>query len=366
MQHSLNNIFENDNYIFIINLNNKKSNINFKIDFNEINNSLFIKRIDQEIGWAEKIFLHIYSKKTQLEPDKEKKEQQEQQNQKIENIIYIGSSITNEINKIININNGSKKVYVALTTIPSRATKDILLYNLNYLLNTQTITIDKIFITIPKKYIRFKEVIPESIITILESHDKIEIIHIEEDLGPASKYLGPLIHKYNEIENNLLVIIDDDRIYNKNLIKHFLIAHNSYPDTTFITGHWKTFFEKNYKALNEDYIDIIKKKEKNNTVVEFGDGLGGFFGCCLYVKELQNFINYNKNILKNVPKSYFHDEGIMLGYIKCNEEEVLYIKHKGSHKIFKENPDALCESNMCNRKVLEKEIIEYTNREKIL
>ena len=60
MQHSLNNIFENDNYIFIINLNNKKSNINFKIDFNEINNSLFIKRIDQEIGWAEKIFLHIY------------------------------------------------------------------------------------------------------------------------------------------------------------------------------------------------------------------------------------------------------------------------------------------------------------------
>ena len=42
-----------------------------------------------------------------------------------------------------------------------------------------------------------------------------------------------------------------------------------------------------------------------------------------------------------------------------------YIDFK-KYKIFKENPDALCESNMCNRKVLEKEIIEYTNREKIL
>lgn len=357
MQPSLNNIFENDNYIFIININNKNSNINFKIDFNEIENNLFIKRIDQETGWTEKIFLHIYSKKK----DKEKKEQQKQ---KIENIIYIGNSITNELKKIININQESTKIYVALTTIPSRATKNILLDNINNLLNMQTIPIDKIFITIPKKYNRFKEVIPESIITILESNDKIELIHIEEDLGPASKYLGPLIHKYNEIENNLLVIIDDDRIYNKNLIKHFLIAHNSYPDTKFITGQWKIFFKKNYKEINENYIDIIKKKEKNNTMIEFGDGLGGFFGCCLYVKDLHNFVNYNKKILNNLPKAYFHDEGIMLGYIKCNEEDVLYIKHKGSYKIFKENPDALCESNICNRKDLEKEIIEYTNREK--
>jgi hypothetical protein len=49
MQHTLNNIFENDNYIFIINMNNKNSNIHFKIDFNEIENSLFIKRIDQSL-----------------------------------------------------------------------------------------------------------------------------------------------------------------------------------------------------------------------------------------------------------------------------------------------------------------------------
>ena len=229
MSNQLDNIFENTNYIIIINSINKK--LKFHINFNEETNQLLLKKNneynnDYKNGWIEKIFLNIFHKQS-----------------KQENILYIGSSTENEITRIINLK--KKKVYVALSTIPSRATEEILLSNINHLIASQTETIEKVFITLPNQYLRFKEKISGNIITKLKSNPKIEIIHIEHDYGPASKYLGPFIHRYNIIKNNLLVIIDDDRIYNKNLIKNFVTAHNSYPNVKFMTGLWTTYFDKN-------------------------------------------------------------------------------------------------------------------------
>jgi hypothetical protein len=349
MSNKLDNIFENNNYIIIINSINKK--VKFEIDFNEDTNYLLLKRTDEhnDNGWIEKLFLHIFDKKT-----------------KQENKIYIGSSIKNEVSRIINLK--KKKIYIALSTIPSRANEDILLKNINHFILSQTESIEKIFITLPKKYLRFKEKISENIITKLKLNSKIEIIDIEQDYGPASKYLGPLIHKYDIIKNNLLFIIDDDRIYNKNIIKNFIIAHNSYPTIKFMTGLWTTYFDKNYKAMHPDYLDINLKKEENNNKINYGDGVGGFYGFCLNIidNEFKDFIQYNHTILNKIKKSCFHDEGIILSYLKVREEYILYLKHIGCHFVNMKEPDALWKSNLCDRKKMEYEIVELTNKEHLL
>jgi len=349
MSKKLDNIFENTNYIIIINSINK--NLKFHINFDEETNNLFLKRNDEnnDNGWVEKIFLHIFHKKT-----------------KQENTIYIGSSTENEVNRRINLK--KKKVYVALSTIPSRAKEDILLKNINHLILSQTEHIEKIFITLPNQYLRFKDKISENMITKLKSNPKIEIIHIEQDYGPASKYLGPFIHKYDTIKNNLLFIIDDDRIYNKNIIKNFITAHNSYPNIKFMTGLWTTYFDKNYKAMHPDYLDMNLKKEENNNKINYGDGVGGFYGFCLNIidNEFNDFIQYNHTILNKIKKSFFHDEGIILSYLKVKKEYILYLKHIGCHFVNMKEPDALWKSNLCDRKKLEYEIVELTNNEHLL
>ena len=52
------------------------------------------------------------------------------------------------------------------------------------------------------------------------SHKGVKIVHLEEDLGPASKILGALISEERN-KNTLIVSVDDDYKYNKNLRKFF-------------------------------------------------------------------------------------------------------------------------------------------------
>lgn len=331
------NYFESNNYIITI-YDNKYPDI-FTIIFYEENNTIYVKRIDNVSNWGQFLMLNIYDR--------------------IQNynfIIYIGNSDKKEIYKKVDLT--IRKYYVALTTIPTRIKLPIFLENINNLINNQTYYIETIFITIAKKYKRFNEEISPSILNILENIPKIKIITLDEDYGPASKYLGPLINYYDTIENNLLIVIDDDRIYNKNLIKHFAIGFNSFPNITFSSGLWKEYFDKNYKKMDPNFLECTLYKENNNNIFFMGQGLGGFFGFAIKVKNLEKFIQYNINILNKIPKSFFHDEGIILGYLKHNKETILYLKHLGCNIINEEMVDALCTSNLVDRGKIEKEIYQ--------
>ena len=44
-----------------------------------------------------------------------------------------------------------------------------------------------------------------------------------------------------------MIVIDDDRKYNKYLVQHFKIAHASFPDTKFLSGEWNLFFQLQLK-----------------------------------------------------------------------------------------------------------------------
>lgn len=336
------NYYESDNYIISIN-ENKFDDI-FTIIFYEENSTIYIKRLDDTEGWGQILFLKIYDIKNNNNY-----------------IIHIGSSKYNQIYKKIDLT--IRKCYIALTTIPTRIQLPIFFENLKDMVNNQTYPIENIFITIPKKYKRFKETVPDNIIEELQILPKIIIIELDEDLGPASKYLGPLIKYYDTIKDQILIIIDDDRKYNKNLVKNFTIAYNSYPEIKFSSGLWSSYFDKDYTNISLDYLDFNIYNEKNNNKFYYGQGLGGFFGFALKINNLEDFIKYNLYILSRIPKSFFHDEGIILGYLKYNEEKILYLLHYGCNFIKEELADALCNSNLVNRGSIEKQILKLTNLE---
>lgn len=314
----------------------------FYIDFDHDTNFIKIKRGDAIEGWGQNLMINVEYKNDIFE-------------------FYIGSSNENILYKKLNFKNF--KTYVCLTSIPSRF--DILNQNLNDFVKKQNYNFDKIFITIPKKYKRFNNFITQEQINILKKIDKVNIIEIDEDLGPASKYLGPLIKKKINI-NDLIIVIDDDRIYNKNLVRHFAIAYRSYSYMKFFSGLWSYFFDKSYKFINKDFLEISMFKEKNKETFKFGNGLGGFFGFAMIIKNQEEFIQYHYNILNRINKSFFHDEGILLGYLKKKEEFILYLKHFGCEEYSKETIDALCMSGLCDRQKIEKEIFYITNYELLL
>jgi len=344
-QKQTSNYFDYDKYI--ISLYNFHHNDIFDIKYYEDSETIFIKRLDSDEGWGANLMINIFNKYNSKDF-----------------IIHIGSSTTNELYK--NIKLIERKVYIALTTIPSRIKLPEFFYNIQHLINTQTYEIEKIFITIPEKYKRFTEKIDIEIIEKLKNIEKIEIISIPNDLGPASKYLGPLLNKYNQIEDNILIVIDDDRYYNTNLVRNFVIGYNSYPNIIFSSGFWKEYFNTNYQYYDDEKINMYIFKENNVNKFYFGQGLGGFYGFAIRIHELESFIDYNLKILERIPKSFYHDEGIILGYLKYKEENILYLNHKGCNYIEDEMVDALCKSNLVDRGKIEKEILQVINLEKII
>ena len=336
----ISNIYK-DTKIEIKKINNNYDD-KFIFDYDHKTSILKIQREDKTEGWGQNLMISVDYKDNNY-------------------TIYIGSSNNNIFYKKLNLK--KYKIYVGLTTIPSRIS--ILLNNLNNFIKNQTCEFEKILITIPKKYRRFSNGIDKEYIELLEKNDKIELIYIENDLGPASKYLGPLIN--NKIGNeDLLVIIDDDRIYNRNLIKNFETAYRSFENYSFFSGLWSYFFDKNYKYMTDNFLEITVCNEKNKDNFKFGNGLGGFFGFAISLKDKKEFIDYNIKIMKRIDKSFFHDEGIILGYLKKKEESIIYLKHLGCEFYKEETVDALCKSGLCDRSIIEKQILYYTNYESLL
>ena len=116
-------------------------------------------------------------------------------------------------------------IYVSLTTIPQRVKN---LYKSVESLLKQSKKPDKIFVNIPKKYKRFNEVIEDD--QIPKISNKIVEITRCEDYGPGTKLLGSL----NKLEKNSLIILaDDDNIYEDYMIEKFYHYYSIAPENAY-------------------------------------------------------------------------------------------------------------------------------------
>jgi len=146
-------------------------------------------------------------------------------------------------------------IYVSLSTIPSRIKS--LKKSVESLLN-QSLKPDKIFINIPLKYERFSEVIREN--QIPQFNSKIIEITRCEDCGPGTKLLGSL----NKIKKNSLIILaDDDNIYEDYMIEKFnyfysIAPQNSYSFYVHPLGSFGIGQGADGFAINTNHLEGIK------------------------------------------------------------------------------------------------------------
>jgi hypothetical protein len=116
-------------------------------------------------------------------------------------------------------------IYVSLSTIPQRVKS--LNESVKSLLQ-QTQKPDKIFINIPLKYDRFNETIEQHQIPKFTS-SVVEVTRCT-DYGPGTKLLGSL----DRLEkNSLIILVDDDHVYEDYMIEKFLYFYSMKPNNAY-------------------------------------------------------------------------------------------------------------------------------------
>ena len=121
-------------------------------------------------------------------------------------------------------NRQRSKAVFSMSVLPSRFKG--LLPTLNSLTD-QSVLPNKIIINLPKYFKRDKTEyeIPEYVL----NHPLIFINWIEEDMGPATKLL-PTIDYFKNDPDQLIIIVDDDQIYPKDLVSTYVNMEEKLPD----------------------------------------------------------------------------------------------------------------------------------------
>ena len=219
-------------------------------------------------------------------------------------------------------------IYVSLTTIPERV--KYLNKSIESILK-QTKKPDKIFVNIPKKYKRFKEIINDD--QIPKFNDSIIEITICEDYGPCTKLLGSL-NKINK--DSLIILVDDDHIYENYMIEKFNYFYSTSSDNaySFYVHPLKNFGVGQGAdgfAINSNFLTGVDRffdqaVKENEDLFIHDDLWTSFF--LFYVKKvkilsLQSHLKKNESgKLSLIYKKHIHEDGLISSYGKNVNEAV--------------------------------------------
>jgi len=251
------------------------------------------------------------------------------------------------------------KVYLSVTTIPSRFRDPIFLHHLLFL-QKQTESFEKLFLTLSRWYRRFpEEALDQEIVARLAEMEWIDIIWLENDLGPASKFMGPLLHRSEALHNQLLIVIDDDRFYDKEMIRIYKNFFRTHKGIRVASGNQFFYFnEMFYKLMDSRYLKIRESEEKY---------LAAFMSFALDCSfDWTPLVDYTRTILENMPDAFFHDEGILLNFCRFLNIRVFYITYKFINTIQEEMTSSLVLGNFVDRAKTEEEIMKFTNQHHLL
>lgn len=123
-------------------------------------------------------------------------------------------------------------IYVTLTTVPFRMEfQQSFEKVLHALLHQDSDQEYKVVLSIPKKYNNFGETtIPEWIFELEKSHtNKFVILQSDIDFGPITNLLYPLSFIPMNPED-IIIVCDDDHVYESNMVSYHLKKLEQYPD----------------------------------------------------------------------------------------------------------------------------------------
>jgi hypothetical protein len=180
-------------------------------------------------------------------------------------------------------------IYISLTSIFQN--QEILLETLISLLN-QKLLPDKIFIYLSiepfLKDIGFsdKEITNEQLKELLSKNENKIIINWTENTGPYRKLLPLLKEKWND--DCIIITVDDDTVYNENLIENFYNEYCKYKCLISNRGFTPKLIDNNLETFDYYAHDINKEKY----IYNFPTGKGGI----LYKPE---FFHKTKDLIFN-------------------------------------------------------------------
>jgi len=189
-------------------------------------------------------------------------------------------------------------IYVSLSAIPQRIKN--LSKSVDSLLN-QTKKPDKIFINIPFKYKRFNETVDINQIPKFDNNI-VEIIRCD-DCGPGTKLLGS-VDKLKK--NSLVILADDDHIYENYMIEKFFYFHSIAPNNAYSfyvhpLGSFGVGQGADGFAINTNYLDGIKifydKIVKNYKELFLYDDL--WISYFLYFFKKNKILSLQEHLKKN-------------------------------------------------------------------
>jgi hypothetical protein len=230
-------------------------------------------------------------------------------------------------------------IIISLTTIPKR------LENLHFTINSlldQILQPDKIIINIPIKYENYNEEF--TIPSYLLDHNKI-IINRGKDYGPATKLLGLKDNfMIDKIDNNdLIIIIDDDRNYEKDFILKIFEDHKKYPDYVLTNAGWEI------ETLTNNQISYIKKNHPRG--IEYSSyGFIDILGGCCGFSFLKKLYPLNKDFfeLTKTDDKFYVDDIWISGFFTLNGINIFLIPGYDATRNINNNINSLSESKSYN------------------
>lgn len=197
------------------------------------------------------------------------------------------------------------KIYFSLTTSPQRINK--LHQTLESIFN-QTVPFEKIILNIPYIFNRTKTkyVIPE----YLSKNPRI-IINRCHDIGPGTKLVPSLFITTDE---DIIVTIDDDRKYLRNMLETFLEFNNKNPNSVLAT----TCIKINYSNINT-FSRIVDPKLSGKSF-QILQGYGGV----LYPRKVfkADFLDYCNLLLKDI-NFYLSDDLYISNYLAMKKIPII-------------------------------------------
>ena len=207
---------------------------------------------------------------------------------------------------------------ISLSVLPSRF-KGIL-PTINSLTD-QSVLPEKIIINLPRYFKRDKTnyEIPQYI----HEHPLIELNWIEEDMGPATKLL-PTISRYEKQPERLIIVVDDDQIYPRDLVSNYVENEKLLPDVAMTLSGWTVPRSFDHADKKQQYGGIVRFYRTDNSVnkPEQVDCLQGAASFAVKPK----FFNKNVYDFANAPgEAFFVDDIWISGNLALTKTPVYVI-----------------------------------------
>jgi hypothetical protein len=222
-----------------------------------------------------------------------------------------------------------EKIIISLTTIPSRLEHIIPVIDS---IKNQTILPDEIVLVLPLTSFREQKEINKDPYIISERihnyiiDNNITLLRPEKDYGPIMKLLSVLLREKENNSNNIIISIDDDKIYFNNTLEDLL---NGYKRNNCVCARKGSILNFYLNKNSENNINNINAREQvlrsadliEDKQINFIFGTGGV---------LYNPSFFNDNIMEEICKlpneAFYVDDAVISIFLMKNNIKMILVK----------------------------------------